>query len=325
MDRECKGKSIIALPSDYVVVDTETTGLDFDDCSLIEISAIRYVDNAETARFSSLVKPPLTTFYRCGSDGSISAVEYYVDSFISELTGITNEMLEDAPGPEEVLPAFLDFIGGAVLVGHNVSFDINFLYDAAVRVCGKPLTNDHIDTIRIARKVYPGMEHYRLADVAEACGVHQDSAHRALADCETTAACYQAMREAALAAGSEEDFRARFKKQRVQNYADYIAGLDLSGLEPDEDHVLYGKTIVFTGTLDRMPRKEAIALVAKIGAVPSDTLTKKTNYLVVGNGEFAQSVKDGKSAKMKKAESYALKGCDIHVVSENTFWSILDS
>lgn len=323
MSRELKGSSIVALPADYVVIDTETTGLDFDECNIIEISAIRYSGDVEAARFSSLVKPPLSTVYRYASDGSIVESGYYVDQFISDLTGITNAMLETAPAAADVIPAFLEFVGDSVLIGHNVSFDVNFLCDAAMDTCGRPMRNDHINTVRIARKVFPGMEHYRLSDVADACGVPQNEAHRAMADCETTAACYQAMRGMILSGEGEEDFLRRFAKRRPLDYSRYIETLDFSGIEPDEDHALYGKTVVFTGALERMPRKDALALVAQIGAVPSDTLTKSTNYLVVGNGEFVQSVKNGKSKKMQKAEAYALKGCDIHVISENAFWEIM--
>lgn len=323
MDREFKGKSTIALPVDYVVIDTETTGLDFEWCSIIEVSAIRYENNAEVARFSSLVKPPLEEVYFPFREEGEQHIVRYVDDFIADLTGITNEMLESAPEPDEVIPQFLEFIGDSVLIGHNVSFDVNFLYDAAGQVCEQPLKNDHINTVRIARKVFPECEHYRLSDVAEACQVLQGSAHRALADCEVTAACYQKMRSLVLENMTEEEFQRLFKKSAL-NYTKYIEQIDLTSIVPDEESPLFGKTVVFTGTLEKMPRKQALDLVAKIGGMPSDSLTKATNYLVVGNGEFVKSVKDGKSSKMKKAEAMALKGVDIRVISESAFWNLVN-
>jgi len=63
-------------------------------------------------------------------------------------------MLCDAPMPEDVLPKFLEFIGNSVLVGHNINFDINFLYSACMRVLGLPLTNDFIDTMRMSRRLF---------------------------------------------------------------------------------------------------------------------------------------------------------------------------
>ena len=71
-----------------------------------------------------------------------------------------------------------------------------------------------------------------------------------------------------------------------------------------------------------MTRKEAFQEVVNQGGIPSDSLTKKTNFLVVGNKEFAKSVKDGKTSKMKKAESYRLKGEDIAVISEGSFFDM---
>ena len=108
--REFKGKSIIDFPSKYVVLDIETTGLDPSYNKIIELSAIRVVNNAEVDSFSSLVKP-------------INPI----DDFITGLTGITNDMVLEAPSIEDVLPQFCEFVGGNVIVGHNVNFDI--LYD----------------------------------------------------------------------------------------------------------------------------------------------------------------------------------------------------
>lgn len=319
MERHDRGKSIIALPDDFVVIDTETTGLDFDCCDLIEVSAIRYRNNTPVGQFSSLVKPPMETPFR-GENGEV--VTRYVDQFITDLTGITNEMLESAPSKEEVIPAFLDFIEDSILVGHNTAFDINFLYDAAVETTGVTLKNNYINTIRLAHKEFPGMEHYRLSDVAAACEVDQKNAHRGLADCETTAQCYLKMKERILSRMTEADFKRLFAK-KVLSYKDFIGKIDSSDFTPDSDNPIFGKTVVFTGTLEKMVRKDALLLVAKLGGIPSNTITKSTNFLVIGNGEFAASVKEGHSKKMKKAEKYQLSGFDIQIISENAFFELI--
>lgn len=110
--RPNKGKSLLVFPDDYTVIDIETTGLDplFDD--IIEIAGIKYRENKEIERFQSLINPGRK-----------------IGDFIVELTGITNEMLLDAPSIETVLPRFLEFVGNDTIVGHNVHFDINFIYD----------------------------------------------------------------------------------------------------------------------------------------------------------------------------------------------------
>ena len=102
--REEKGKSLVALPVDYVVVDTETTGLSSGRSHIIELSALRVRNGEVTEVFSSLIRPPKQEICEFGE------VRYaYADSFITGLTGITNEMLEDAPGPEEILPRPMPF------------------------------------------------------------------------------------------------------------------------------------------------------------------------------------------------------------------------
>ena len=303
--RENKGRSIIDLPSEYVVIDTETTGLDFGFCDIIEVSALRYADGQCVCSYSSLVNPG-----------------YPIDSFITDLTGITNEMLEVAPEPGEVMPALLDFIGDSLLIGHNVSFDVNFLYDAFELHCGGGLRNDHIDTLRIARKVFPELAHHRLSDVAAACSVPQPNAHRAEADCIVTAQCYEIMKSRILADGTLEDFKRRFNAKRA-NYQASLVNITAAVDEIDDTNPIYGKNVVFTGALSCMGRKEALQIVANLGGIPADSITAKTNYLVIGAADFAKSVKDGKTTKMKKAEALRLKGADIATISETAFFDLI--
>lgn len=321
--RENKGKSIIALPSEFIVIDTETTGLDYDYCNIIEVSAIKYADGQVTGKFSTLVKPPLETIYfPLRKDGAGEWVTRYVDEFITKLTGITNEMLETAPDPSAVFPELLNFLGSSTLIAHNANFDINFIYDAAEKYCNRALTNDYIDTVRIARKVFPDLEHHRLADIALACKVSQTAAHRAEDDCSVAAQCYLYMRSTILENSSEDDFRRLFAGKSYRYYkslADVTATVD----EIDDTNPIYGKRIVFTGTLSELSRKDAYQIVVNLGGVPEDTITKATNYLVIGNGEFVKSVKEGKTKKMLKAESYIQKGCDISVISENAFFDLI--
>lgn len=140
-----KGNSLIRFPSDFVVIDIETTGLYPKTDEIIELGAIRVRGYEIRERFSTLIKPSAP-----------------ISAFISSLTGITNEMLEDAPSIEEVISDIRDCIGGDILVGHNVNFDINFLYDAMERSLDLPLGNDYVDTMRIARKALPDLPHHRL-------------------------------------------------------------------------------------------------------------------------------------------------------------------
>lgn len=317
MERNQKGKGIICLPSDYIVIDTETTGLDFEYCDLIEVSAIKFEHDNKVAEYSSLVKP--NAMYLLSDEDNKSLI--YVDKFIEDLTGITNEMLAQAREPEEVIPEFLSFVGDSVLIGHNVNFDINFIYDAAARL-DRSFSNDFIDTLRISKKLYPELEHHRLSNIATRLNIDQTAAHRSLADSETTAACYQKMKSEILSASTENEFVERFKKKSC---AERINPREITiNTDCDDTNPFYGEVIVFTGALSAMTRLAAMQLVAMLGGIPEDSITKKTNYLVVGNVDFSASIKDGKSGKMKKAEAYALKGCDIHVLSESAFLDVVN-
>lgn len=91
---------------------------------------------------------------------------------------------------------------------------------------------------------------------------------------------------------------------------------DLNDFKPeteefDVSHPIYGMSVCFTGTLEKFQRKEALQIVTNLGGIPSDSVTKNTNVLVLGNNDYCSSIKDGKSNKQKKAEELILKGHDL--------------
>lgn len=165
-----KGKSLFAFPNDFTVVDIETTGLSSAGAEIIEISALRYRGGKKTAVFSSLIKP-----------------HYAIPYFITQLTGITNEMVKDAPDRAETLSAFFDFVGRDVIVGHNVNFDVNFLYDEIALYLGKSLENDFVDVLRLARRYLPFLPSHKQVSIADYFGISAEGAHRALRDTEICA------------------------------------------------------------------------------------------------------------------------------------------
>ena len=162
---------------DYVVLDLETTGLSPERDEIIEIGAVRAERGELTGAFSQLVNPG-----------------FPVSGFITNLTGIGNAMLAGAPGLDEVLPQFLRFVGGSVVVGHNVSFDLGFLDAACRRRLGVSFANDYVDTMRLSRRLFPQYRHHRLCDLTERFGVEAPVSHRALADVLQTRDCYEYMR-----------------------------------------------------------------------------------------------------------------------------------
>lgn len=300
-ERIKKGNSILESIADYIVLDLETTGLDPRQDEIIEVAAIRVRDHVVEEQFTSLVKP-----------------QYPIDEFITELTGITNEMLQEAPMITEVLPALRSFIGSDIILGHNVNFDVNFIYDKSESLGLADFSNDYMDTMRISRRLYPQERHHRLRDLVNRLKVGKEVAHRALADVKQTKACYDSMLDDMQARGiSMADLAP---KNTWHNLSENITA-QTSNIDPNT--AIYGKTFVFTGALDAMTRKEAMQLVVDLGGLCADTLNKHANFLVLGDQGYSVALKDGKSSKHRKAEKMRLHGIDIQIISEDVFYEMI--
>lgn len=300
--RPNKGSSLLTALTDFVSLDIETTGLSPMYDEIIELGAVKYRNGEAVDTFSSLVKP-----------------ESPVDPFVTQMTGITNEMLKDAPSLSSVLPVFIDFIGNDVIVGHNVNFDINFIYDACVTVGLPPFANDFVDTMRLARRMYKDFPNHKLDTLIDHFELERRTLHRGLGDCELTAECYQHM--IADTEAFEEAINVVHRKRIRENHSlkELVAA---EGFE-NPDSSLYGKVCVFTGALESFTRKEAAQLVVNIGGIVGDNVTKKTNFLILGNNDYCKSIKDGKSGKQKKAEKLIAEGADLAIIPESVFLDLL--
>lgn len=177
-DRKLKGNSVLQWVDDYVLVDIETTGLSPKENDIIEIGAIKVRNNKIIEEYESLIK-----------------INYNINPFITKLTGITNDMLKDGKNIENVLTEFIKFTGNDVIMGHNVNFDINFIYDNCEKYLKSYLTNDFIDTMQIAKKILPNSQNYKLGTLAEKFDVSYKGAHRGLKDVEITYEVYNKLRE----------------------------------------------------------------------------------------------------------------------------------
>lgn len=300
-----KGKSLIDFPSSFVVVDLETTGFDPFYEEIIEMSAIKIEDGKTASVFSELVKP-----------------HNPISSYITDLTGITNDMLLKCRDISEIMPDFISFVGSAVLVGHNINFDINFIYDNLMRLNNVPFKNNFVDTMRLSQKILPDLKNRKLKTLATYYGISPSISHRSLADCETTALCYAHLSEDAIKQfGSISAFVSACSPVHK-----HISSKNLSTSNTifDETHPLYGKVCCFTGALESMQRNDAMQLVLDLGGLCSDSVTKKTNYLILGNTDYCSNVKGDKTSKTLKAEKAKLAGQDIEIISENVFLDMVN-
>ncbi len=174
-----KGPRIIDLLSDYVVVDLETTSRYINYAEIIEIGAIKVVNNEPVETFSTLVCP-----------------DFDIPPSATAVNGITNEMVKDAPGIRDVMSQFLDFIGDNVVLGHNIStFDVNIIYDYTLALYGEVFINPYFDTLYMAKTCLPFLENQRLSTIANYYSIDVNGAHRALFDCYLTHECYQRMKD----------------------------------------------------------------------------------------------------------------------------------
>ena len=173
-----KGKSLLGFPSDYCVVDIETTGLSSVFNEIIEISAVRYRNFKKDETFSTLIKPVKK-----------------IPSFITRLTGISNSMVENAPDIESAVMDFYNFLGNDIIMGYNVNFDINFLYDFLLRKHDIILGNDYLDVLRFSRLALPQLSSRSQTSVADYYGINVKGAHRAEVDCEICNSCYLKLKD----------------------------------------------------------------------------------------------------------------------------------
>jgi DNA polymerase III subunit epsilon len=191
----------------YVIFDVETTGSAAGKGGAItEFGALKLVRGEVVDQFSTLVNPGRP-----------------IDPFVVRLTGITDRMVSDAPSISEVMPRFEKFVEGCVLVGHNIHFDCSFVTAARG---GRPLPNDVLDTLKLARCLLPGLKRYRLSALVNHFGVRQAPNHRALSDAAATTEVFRRLLKLLASAGIEsvgEALAIRGGRGRIKPQKQHLA------------------------------------------------------------------------------------------------------
>lgn len=298
------GKSIIGFPKDYVMVDIETTGLKSYEDDIIELSAIRMRNNEVDQTFSTLIQPRKP-----------------ISPFITNLTGISNSMVVNAPIIDQVMPKFLDFLSEDIVLGYNVGFDLGFIYDHSVQLFNYPVKNDYLDVLRIARKLIHNTPNHKLGTMAQFYGISYEGAHRGLTDCFITVDVYHKLyEEARLRFESEQAFKQSFY---TKSYPQRVNVDDLKAQTDDFNplHPLFNKTLVFSGDLEKMTRESAMQAALNKGAILGKSVTLKTDYLIVSKKDLSRQ---NKTVKFKKAEEYANRGEKIKIISEQIYYQLLE-
>lgn len=165
--------------TDFVVVDVETTGAKTPPSRITEVGAYRVSRGRIVAEFQTLVNP-----------------QALIPQFIVQLTGITDAMVKNAPVFADIAPAWLDFASDALLVAHNAQFDVRFLNHEVARVFpGRRMINSHLCTVKLSRRIFPGLTNYRLHTVANHFSIDIVNRHRAAGDALATAEIFIHMLE----------------------------------------------------------------------------------------------------------------------------------
>lgn len=165
------------IDTTYCVLDLETTGFSFRTEKITEVGIMKVKNGEVIDEFSCFVNP-----------------EKPIPQRVIEVTNITDDMVKDAETIETVMPKIIEFVGDSVLVAHNADFDIGFLkYNA--KELGLTLDNTYLDTLRLAKELFPEYKKYKLGIIAENLGIKVEVAHRALDDVDTTVKVLKVMIE----------------------------------------------------------------------------------------------------------------------------------
>ncbi len=161
-----------------IILDVETTGLDYTKERMVEFAAIRLENGKMKDRFETLINP-----------------EQHIRKSSIAVHGITEDDVKDAPTEKEVMPLILDFIGDYPIVAHNVIFDYSFINEASIRQTGNPISNVRIDSQMMFKEVYPDIESCGLESLMNKFNVEFSTRHRAMADTEGLAKAYPELKK----------------------------------------------------------------------------------------------------------------------------------
>lgn len=259
------------LDGEYVVFDIETTGLSFKNHKITEIGAVKICNGEVIDHFSALIDPQVP-----------------LEAKITELTGITDEMLAGKPLIQEVLPQFLDFVGTAALVAHNASFDTAFIKENC-RQFGYEFDYTILDTLTLSRLLLKELKRHRLNMIAKHLGISLENHHRAVDDAKATAEIFQ-----------------RFVEMLKENECETVDDINLYSVKNmdyqmmDTNHVIIlVKDYVGLKNLYQLVSHSNLQTFYKKPRIPKSLLSAMREGLIIGSaceaGELFSALASNKS------------------------------
>ena len=303
---------------EFVAIDVETANT--SRSSICAFGVVEVVNGEVVNSHRWLTKPPRE--------------DTYFDPFFTLIHGIRAEDVEDAPPFTASLDRLTAIVGGRPVIGHNAAFDIGAVRDACsaggldwpdlTYGCSLVMSRRRLDLVSFA-----------LPNVCDHLGIELTDHHNPAADAEAAARIVLALADRAGAStldGLAAELSVRLGKLNPFDWTGCVGkplrDLYRSDVPPaanenaDPEHPLFGREIVFTGALSTV-RREAWAMVAGFGAIPAASVTKRTDYLVIGDGFSGQTPEEFHTGKAAKATQLRAKGVPIEVLTEGDLWTML--
>lgn len=284
-------RSMVSLPDQYMVLAIVVTGDNPEADFLLEVSAQEYNHGRTGRSYTELVRPE--SYYLLSREELERTDEYcivdggpvyYIKKAMVKKTGITNQMLCQAKEQQEVLQELYHFIGDYVLVGYEMAGQLDFLNQLLVKQGLPPFTNTYVDCKSIAVNFGKRTKQVTLNELAILYGIAYEGPERAD---KIGSLIHQVYKE----------------------------------LHPERIS-LENKVCVFTGTLQHMVRGQAMQLVRRCGGMVGTSVTKRTDYLILGSKEYQARLRGEKSTKLRKAERMIQDGLTIQIISEEVFYDM---
>lgn len=284
---------------EFFAIDVETANADYS--SICQIGIAEFKDGQVIDTWSTLINP-----------------EAYFDPFNTSIHGIREEDVKDAPAFDQIYNELSERITGQITV-HHMPFDRIAISRACVEYNLNVLQPRWLDSAKIVRRTWEQFAYtgYNLANIAEFLKIdfeHHDALEDAIAAAKIV---HQACEKTEL---SVEEW---FKRVRKPIFT-YQGGSSTIKLEGNSEGPLYGENLVFTGTMS-LPRKDAGKIAADLGCNVGNSVTKKTNILVVGTQDASKLAGYEKSSKHRKTEELIQKGIPIKILSEKDFVEMCNS
>ena len=261
-----KGQSI---DTEYSVLDLETTGISYLTEKITEIGIIKIKNGEIIDTFETFVNP-----------------EKHIPEKVQEITHITDDMVKDSPKIEDVLPKMIEFIGDSVVVTHNTDFDVSYLKYSYEKY-GYKFNNTYLDTLRLAKAMFPEYKRYKLGLIADHLGIVVEVAHRALDDVKTLVQVFNKMIENAKGkkATTIDDFNNKYET-------------DFKNL-PTYHMIILAKNYVGLKNLYKLISYSHLNYFYKKPRILKSVLNKYREGLIIGSaceaGEVYRAILEGKT------------------------------